>query len=78
MYRENSQSSMGGMYRKLVYLDTGLVPKPENELRECAEYLGLPHEVMPVSLGPLRAAVDDALLRCITKVFLRETRLNSQ
>jgi hypothetical protein len=75
--RENAAGLMGDMCKKLVYLDTGLVPTPDSELRDCAEYLALPCEVMPVSLKPLQAAIEEAVLRCITKVFLRETRLNS-
>jgi hypothetical protein len=75
--RDNFVSLMRDLHRKLIYLDTGLAPVPETDLYECSEYCGLPYEVRPVSLEFLQSAIEDALFRCITKVFLRETRLNS-
>lgn len=63
---DNATSLMQDVHRKLVYLDTGLAPVPENALKECAEYCGLPYEVLPVSLERLRLAVEEALLRCQT------------
>jgi hypothetical protein len=59
--RMNATDLMGEMHRKLVYLDTGLFPVPETELRECANYCGLPWESLPVSLEPLRLAIQGAL-----------------
>jgi hypothetical protein len=64
--RENATSLMQDMHRRLVYLDTGLVPVPVVALEECAEYCGLPYMVRPVSLELLNAAVQEALLRCST------------
>jgi hypothetical protein len=64
--RDNAISLMQEMHRKLVYLDTGLAPVPENALKECSEYFGLPNEVLQVSLGHLRSAIEEALLRCKT------------
>jgi hypothetical protein len=64
--RDNAASLMREMHRKLIYLDTGLVAVPENALKECAEYCGLPFEVRPVSLELLRSAIEEALLRCKT------------
>lgn len=61
--RVNATSFMRDMHRRLVYLDTGVVPVPEKELRECAEYCGLPYETRPVSLELLRSAIEEALLR---------------
>ncbi len=62
--RDNATCFMQDMHRKLIYLDTGLTPTPENRLRKCAEYCGLPFEVRPVSLKRLQLAIEDALLRC--------------
>ena len=73
---ENVVGSMRKMHNKLIYLDTGLVQRPEKELCECAEYLRLPYESLSVSLEHLRATVEEALLRCITKVFLFEMKLS--
>jgi len=64
--RDNAVSLMQDIHLKLVYLDTSLAPVPENELKECAEYCGLPHEVLPVSLERLYLAVEEALLRFTT------------
>ena len=60
---DNASSLMQDMHRKLVYLDTGVVPVPEAYLRECAAYCGLPWEVRPVALDHLRAAINVALAR---------------
>jgi hypothetical protein len=57
----NAVGLMGDMHKKLIYLDTGVVPVPVTELQECANYCGLPWESMQVSLEPLRAAIQDAL-----------------
>jgi hypothetical protein len=64
--RDNATSLMQEMHRKLIYLDTGLTPVPGKELRECAEYCGLPCEVLRVSLGHLHAGIEEALLECKT------------
>jgi hypothetical protein len=64
--RDNATGLMREMHRKLVYLDTGLAPAPETALGECAEYCGLPFDVLPVSLERLRLAIEEALLRCVT------------
>jgi hypothetical protein len=58
-------SLMRDIHRTLTYLDTGLVPAQENALKECSAYCGLPYEIRPVSLEPLRLAIQAALLRCI-------------
>ena len=73
---ENVVGLMRKMHNKLIYLDTGLVQRPEKDLCECAEFLRLPYESLSVSLEHLRATVEEALLRCITKVFLLETKLS--
>lgn len=59
----NAASIMQDMHKKMVYLDTGIIPVPEIELRDCAEYCGLPYELMPVSLEHLRMSIDEAIQR---------------
>lgn len=54
---------MGDMHRRLVYLDTGIEPVPTDALKACAEYCGLPWEVISVSLEPLRRVIEEALAR---------------
>lgn len=58
---DNAVSLMGDMHKKLVYLDTGVVPIPEDDLKECSRYCGLPWEVLKASLEPLRSAIREAL-----------------
>ena len=55
----NAASLMGEMHRKLVYLDTGVIP-PITDLDECARYCGLPWEVRQVSLDPLFKSIQSA------------------
>ncbi len=64
--RDNATSLMQEMHRKLMYLDTGLAPVPETALKECAEYCGLPYEVLRVPLGHLHSAIEKALFKCKT------------
>ncbi len=64
--RDNAAGLMQEIHRKMMYLDTGLAPVPENALKECAEYCGLPYEVRPVSLEFLRFAIEDAQAGCKT------------
>ncbi len=64
--RDNATSLMQEMHRKLMYLNTGLAPAPCKELHECAEYSGLPCEVLEVSLGRLHSAIEEALIKCRT------------
>lgn len=58
---ENATGLMRDMHQRLIYLDTGLVPVPESDLQACAQYCGLPCEVMPVTLEMLHAAIQEAL-----------------
>jgi hypothetical protein len=62
----NAASLMGEMHRKLVYLDTGVLPVPTNDLNECSRYCGLPWEVLTVSLEQLRTDMQKALDKLIT------------
>lgn len=53
----NASGLMGDMHRMLVYLDTGLAAVPEEALLSCSRYCGLPVEIRPVTLEPLRKAI---------------------
>jgi len=50
---------MQEMHTRLVYLDTGILPVPHATLAEASAFLGLPVEILPVSL--------DALLRSLAQ-----------
>jgi hypothetical protein len=51
---------MQEMHTRLIYLDTGILPVPERELAEASAFMGLPVEILPVSLEPLRIALQAA------------------
>ncbi len=59
--RSNAESLMGEMHSKLMYIDTGVVPIPIDDLNDCSQYCGLPWEVLPVSLEPVRKGIQDGL-----------------
>lgn len=52
---------MQELHTRLVYLDTGILPVPHATLAEAGDFLGLPVEVLPVSLDPLLASLQQAL-----------------
>jgi hypothetical protein len=56
-----AKTFMQEMHTRLVYLDTGILPVPHQHLEEASEFLGLPVEVLPVSLDPLLASLNQAL-----------------
>ncbi len=58
---ENAARFMGDMHRKLVYLDTGMMPIPESLLKDCSEYCGLPFEILPTPLDTLKNLIETAL-----------------
>ena len=55
-----AKAFMQEMHTRLIYLDTGIEPVPHAELAEASEYLGLPVEILPVSLDPLLASLKQA------------------
>lgn len=61
--RENATSLMQESHRKLLYLDTGVVPIPEQGLQAVSNYCGLPWEIQSVSLDGLQAIIEEALHR---------------
>lgn len=58
---ESARLFMQEMHRRIVYLDTGVMPVPTETLEEIGSYFGLPVEVMAV--GPHRLA--DAVARAL-------------
>jgi len=54
---DNARSFMAEFHTRLVYLDTGLTPVPEELLDEISEYCGLPVEILPVSLDHLHTSI---------------------
>ncbi len=56
-----AKTFMQEMHSRMIYLDTGLVPVPHAALQEASEFLGLPVEILPVSLDPLLASLRQAV-----------------
>ena len=55
-----AKTFMQEMHSRMIYLDTGLVPIPHSALQEASEFMGLPVEILPVSLAPLLASLQQA------------------
>ncbi len=55
-----AKTFMQELHTRLIYLDTGLIPVPHEALQEASEFLGLPVEILPVSLDPLLASLNQA------------------
>lgn len=56
-----AKEMMRDMNKKLVYLDTGLEPIPMTDLEAFAAYVGLPWEILPVTLDKLKRAIQNEL-----------------
>jgi hypothetical protein len=56
-----ARTFMQEMHTRMIYLDTGLIPVPHEVLAEASEFLGLPVEILPVSLEPLLASLKQAV-----------------
>lgn len=56
-----AKAFMQELHTRLIYLDTGLLPVPREELAAASEFLGLPVEILPVSLDPLLANLRQAV-----------------
>jgi hypothetical protein len=55
-----AKTFMQEMHTRMIYLDTGLMPVPHAALQAASEFLGLPVEILPVSLEPLLASLHQA------------------
>lgn len=55
-----AKTFMQEMHSRMIYLDTGLVPVPHATLKEASDFLGLPVEILPVSLDPLLSSLRQA------------------
>lgn len=61
--KENATDLMQDMHTRLVYLDTGVIPVPRNEIIRCSSFCGLPYEIMTVSCDHLKILIDNAVSR---------------
>jgi hypothetical protein len=55
--RSLAREFMQESQRRLVYLDTGVIPVPEKTLKDVADHFGMPVDVLAVSLDELYQAV---------------------
>lgn len=62
-----AQEFMQENQRRLVYLDTGLISVPWNQLKDISKFFNMPTEVVSVSLEHLRQAVKSAVQRLEAK-----------
>lgn len=63
---ENSEVAQAFMreYRKrLVYVDTGVIPVPGKTIREISGFIGMPVETVQISLDILMQGINNALLK---------------
>ncbi len=58
--RESVRCVMIDLHSKLVYLDLGSIPVPEEEMQAFSDYVELPWEVVSVSIESLRVAIATA------------------
>jgi len=56
-----AKTFMQELHSRLIYLDTGILPVPHEELAAASEFLGLPVEILPVALDPLLANLRQAI-----------------
>jgi len=61
--QKNASDFMGEMHSRIVYLDTGVIPVPSEEIEACARYCSLPWEILPVSSDHLRMQIQHAMDR---------------
>jgi hypothetical protein len=60
---EVAKAFMKEMHTRLVYLDTGQIPVPKEQLKAITDYAGLPWEILKVSPDYLLAAIREAIKR---------------
>ncbi|MFA6401204.1 MAG: DUF1638 domain-containing protein [Salinivirgaceae bacterium] len=58
---ELGQTFMKEYRKKLVYIDTGVIPVPTETIQEISGFFGMPVEIMPVSLDIFFQGINNAL-----------------
>jgi hypothetical protein len=61
--QENAEDLMHEMHSRLIYLDTGVVPVPADEIAACSRFCGLPYEIRQVSLDHLNSLIQSTMDR---------------
>lgn len=62
-----AQTFMKEHCRRLLYVDTGVMPVPGDVLREISGYFNMPVEVMRISLDTLLKGINDALRKIMER-----------
>jgi|SRR5208283_3092151 len=60
---ELAQAFMKEHRKRLVYVDTGVMPVPDKTLHDISEFLGMPVETLHISLENLQQGIDKSLLK---------------
>lgn len=58
---ELAQTFMKEYRKRLVYVDTGVIPVPEKTVQEISEFFDMPVEIMHISLDILMQGINNAL-----------------
>jgi len=61
LHKELSIEFMRDMHAKFVYLETGIIPIPHDELKACSLYFNIPLQVFSISLDNLINVINDAI-----------------
>jgi hypothetical protein len=59
--RASTIEMMRDRHLKFIYLDTGAIPVPEEEIRACSEYFGMPSKVLQVSLDHFTSQIRETV-----------------
>jgi Protein of unknown function (DUF1638) len=61
--QEVAGSFMREFIRRLVYVDTGVIPVPYKTLHEISEFFGMQVEILNISLDNLQDSLNNALIK---------------
>ncbi len=64
---EVAQAFMKEHRKRLVYVDTGVMPVPDKTLRDISEFFNMPVEILPISLDILLQGINTALQKFIKR-----------
>ena len=61
--KEIASSFMQDTCKRLVYVDTGVIPVPDKTLEEISQYFGMPFEILNISLDNLESSLNNAIIK---------------
>ncbi len=72
--RDTARAFFAEGARRMVLLETGVAPEAETQLRECAAFLGLPAETVPVGLDHFRLVLTRLIQAWRTEEAQRQSK----